>query len=221
MISAPVIESCQNSTGSQEAVECRHGPTDPPGISPQPSPQFMMDSDSYYISMEEEDKASGVMERQRQHTTTTTNTTTLLQQQIPYKTSSEEAQSSVNTSEEGEVDEIVGTKWSKWKECWDEIKSLLLELSEFNRKRNWKKKLLTVVIILSSILVFYDLIFRRDIQHWLTRFLEWMTVHPNGAVLAFILIFVISTRKYCWWMDLWMSGWINFNLRQHLTARAH
>jgi hypothetical protein len=74
-------------------------------------------------------------------------------------------------------------------------KSLLAELLEFVKKRPLKKKVLTVVIVVSSISVFIDLIFFGNIQNVLIAFLEWMVLHTALAVFAFIAIFVVSTRK--------------------------
>eukprot|EP00978_Attheya_sp_CCMP212_P038547 scaffold192017_cov55-Attheya_sp.AAC.1 len=71
--------------------------------------------------------------------------------------------------------------------------SLFVELLEFVKKRNWKKKVLTVFIMVSSLCVFVDLIFFGHIQKILLLFLEWMTTHTTLAVFAFIAIFVVST----------------------------
>jgi hypothetical protein len=73
--------------------------------------------------------------------------------------------------------------------------SLFVELLQFAKKRNWKKKVLTVSIMASSLCVFCDLIFFGHIQKFLLLFLEWMTTHTWLAVFAFIAMFVVSTRK--------------------------
>jgi hypothetical protein len=74
--------------------------------------------------------------------------------------------------------------------------SLFAELFDFAKKRHWKKKVLTLVIISSSACVFIDLIFFDHIRKFLIAFLQWMAVHTALAGLTFIAIFVISTRKY-------------------------
>ena len=77
----------------------------------------------------------------------------------------------------------------------DDDKTLIAELIDFAKNRNWKKKLLTVVIVTSSMGVFVDLIFFGNIQRLLVIFLEWMTTHTTLAVFCFLVIFVVSTRK--------------------------
>jgi hypothetical protein len=82
------------------------------------------------------------------------------------------------------------------REFWDELKSLVLELIQYGRHKCWKKKVLTVCLFLSSVLVFTDLIFFGYIVSWLEEFVMWMTYHSITAVFAFICIFVLSTREY-------------------------
>ena len=81
-------------------------------------------------------------------------------------------------------------------------KTLFAELFEFAKHRNWKKKLLTVVIVTSSVGVFIDLIFFGNIQSVLVTFLKWMADHTTLAVFAIILMFVVSTRKYHGWLAI-------------------
>jgi hypothetical protein len=81
-------------------------------------------------------------------------------------------------------------------EFWTELKSLAYELIEYGRQKTWKKKVLTVLLCVSSVLVFYDLIFGGYIISWLETFVTWMTFHSIMAVFAFVSIFVVSTREY-------------------------
>ena len=81
------------------------------------------------------------------------------------------------------------------KEFWSELKSLLAELIQHNKTKSKKKKFLTVIMIVSSLLVFYDLIFGGTIYGWLASFIHWMAEHEAQAVFAFIGIFVVSTRE--------------------------
>ena len=71
------------------------------------------------------------------------------------------------------------------------------ELSQHNivEHRNWKKKLLTVVIVTSPVVVFVVWICFGNIQNLLVNVLDWMAIHTTLAVFCFIFMFVISTRK--------------------------
>ena len=78
---------------------------------------------------------------------------------------------------------------------WDELKDLIKDLLEYGKAKTWKKKILAVTLCCSSVLVFYDLIFGHFIVEWLHAFMVWMTQHTAYAVLAFVAIFVVATRK--------------------------
>lgn len=80
-------------------------------------------------------------------------------------------------------------------ELWDEAKSLFKELVRYSRVKSWKKKVLTAIVALASLLVFYDLLFGNYIYTYLKYFIKWMTHHSIGAVFAFVAVLVISTRK--------------------------
>jgi hypothetical protein len=73
---------------------------------------------------------------------------------------------------------------------------MIVELLHFARNRNWKKKVLTVFIVGTSLLVFYDLLFLGHIRSWISSALEWMTLNPFGAVFSFILFFVVATLLF-------------------------
>ncbi|MGK3740322.1 MAG: hypothetical protein ACI90V_007172 [Bacillariaceae sp.] len=78
-----------------------------------------------------------------------------------------------------------------------ELKYLFKDLIEYGKAKTWKKKLLTVILFICSMVVFYDLIFGKQnyIVTWLHLFIVWMTKHYILSVFAFVGIFVLSTRK--------------------------
>jgi hypothetical protein len=81
-------------------------------------------------------------------------------------------------------------------EFWIEFKELVQELIHYGRTKTWKKKMLTVIVTVCSLFVFYDLVFGNVIIQYLEHFIHWMTEYSSVAVVAFVGIFVISTRKY-------------------------
>lgn len=83
-----------------------------------------------------------------------------------------------------------------FQDFWTELKALIIELIEYGRKKTWKKKLMTAFLMISSALVFYDLIFGNMIIGILEDFVFWMTSNPTFAVAAFVAIFVVCTRKF-------------------------
>jgi hypothetical protein len=94
------------------------------------------------------------------------------------------------------TEEVTMTTESPLKEFWNELKSLIKELIEYARYKSWKKKVLTAVVSVASVVVFWDLIFGEHIVSWLEEFVLWMTYHPSEAVFAFVAIFVVSTCEY-------------------------
>lgn len=80
-------------------------------------------------------------------------------------------------------------------ELWLEIKDLASELLEFVKYRCWKKKLLSVLLVISFCLVFYDLLFGKYIFTWLTEYVKWMKVNPIAGIFAYIGIFVLATVR--------------------------
>eukprot|EP00535_Pseudo-nitzschia_heimii_P010677 CAMPEP_0197179884 /NCGR_PEP_ID=MMETSP1423-20130617/4691_1 /TAXON_ID=476441 /ORGANISM="Pseudo-nitzschia heimii, Strain UNC1101" /LENGTH=437 /DNA_ID=CAMNT_0042629871 /DNA_START=250 /DNA_END=1563 /DNA_ORIENTATION=+ len=79
-----------------------------------------------------------------------------------------------------------------------ELKDLAADLIEYGKAKTWKKKILTVIFCLISMLVFFDLLFGRQdfIITWLHSFIVWMTTHHTAAVFAFVGIFVVSTLAF-------------------------
>ena len=86
----------------------------------------------------------------------------------------------------------------RWKEFKEELKSLFADLVEYGKAKTWKKKILTVLLCVVSVLVFYDLLFGKQdyIVTWLHAFIVWMTNHAAAAVFAFVGIFVVSTLAF-------------------------
>jgi uncharacterized membrane protein YdjX (TVP38/TMEM64 family) len=87
---------------------------------------------------------------------------------------------------------------SRLTEFTTELKYLFADLVEYGKAKTWKKKILTVLLLIVSMLVFYDLLFGRDdyIVTWLHAFIVWMTTHYAAAVFAFVGIFVLSTLAF-------------------------
>jgi hypothetical protein len=85
---------------------------------------------------------------------------------------------------------------SKWQRYRAEICDLFRELYQYGKNKSWKKKVLTVIVFCSSILVLHDLIFVGNIYIWLQEFILWMGDHIVEGIFAFIGIFVITTRAY-------------------------
>lgn len=77
----------------------------------------------------------------------------------------------------------------------EEARELLQELIEYSKAKTLKKKLLTVLVSVSSMLVFYDLLFGKIIITYLQHFILWMSNHHATAVLAFVALFVVATCK--------------------------
>ena len=78
---------------------------------------------------------------------------------------------------------------------WSELQSLTHELIQYSKAKSWKKKVLTVLVMTTSVLVFYDLLFGDYIIDRLEHFIQWMTENSTKAVVAFIALFVVSTCK--------------------------
>mmetsp|Transcript_4455 Transcript_4455/g.8198 ORF Transcript_4455/g.8198 Transcript_4455/m.8198 type:complete len:398 (-) Transcript_4455:2365-3558(-) len=85
---------------------------------------------------------------------------------------------------------------TKWQRCKAEICDVLHELLEYGKNKSWKKKILTVIVFCSSILVFYDLLFVGNISKWIESFILWMGDHIVEGIVAFIGIFIITTLVF-------------------------
>jgi hypothetical protein len=75
----------------------------------------------------------------------------------------------------------------------DELEELFWELMDFNRRRSWKKKALTVFMVASTVLVVVDLLFLGHIQHWIWSYAEWMSLHMIPGSLLFIVLLCACT----------------------------
>ena len=85
------------------------------------------------------------------------------------------------------------TRWQRWKA---EVCDLFHELVHYTKTKSWKKKVLTVVVCASSLFVFADLLFFGNIRRWLDAFIFWMGDHIVEGIVAFIGLFVVTTRTY-------------------------
>jgi uncharacterized membrane protein YdjX (TVP38/TMEM64 family) len=70
------------------------------------------------------------------------------------------------------------------------------ELMHFAKHRNWKKKVLSVLICISSFIVLIDLIFFHHVRNIIEAFLQWMTMHHFLAVLTFLVFFILATLLF-------------------------
>jgi uncharacterized membrane protein YdjX (TVP38/TMEM64 family) len=77
-----------------------------------------------------------------------------------------------------------------------EIRDLFHELVTYAKTKSWKKKVLTVLVSSSSLLVLVDLIFFGNIVHWLRDFILWMRTHIIQGIFAFIGLFVFTTLVF-------------------------
>lgn len=82
-------------------------------------------------------------------------------------------------------------RWQHWKA---EFCDLFHELVHYGKNKSLKKKILTVVVCASSLLVFADLIFFGNIVIWLQNFILWMGNNIGAGIFAFIGLFVVTTR---------------------------
>jgi uncharacterized membrane protein YdjX (TVP38/TMEM64 family) len=102
----------------------------------------------------------------------------------------------VNELQTPSEEEAIGS--SRLTEFKAELKYLFADLVEYSKAKTWKKKILTVLLCIVSMVVFYDLLFGRNdyIVTWLHAFIVWMTTHHAAAVFAFVGIFVLSTLAF-------------------------
>lgn len=82
-----------------------------------------------------------------------------------------------------------------FRDFWIELQELVQELAFYGKNKTWKKKIMAVLLLVSSVLVFSDLLFGDFIYTHLEHFIHWMASHAATAVLAFVGIFVLSTRE--------------------------
>jgi hypothetical protein len=91
--------------------------------------------------------------------------------------------------------QIMHRKTTRFQEFSKELSELVHDLLEYSKAKTWKKKCMALTLCLSSVLVFYDLLFGEYIVHFLQIFILWMSVHSIEAVFAFVGTFVVATCK--------------------------
>ena len=74
-------------------------------------------------------------------------------------------------------------------------KHILLELWEYVKQRAWQKKLLTVVVSITSGIVILDFLKFGYIKEGLRLFLAWMKEEPTLGFVAFICLFAFAIGK--------------------------
>ena len=75
-------------------------------------------------------------------------------------------------------------------------KHILLELWEYVKQRAWQKKLLTVVVSITSGIVILDFLKFGYIKEGLRLFLAWMKQEPTLGFVAFICLFAFAIGKH-------------------------
>ena len=70
---------------------------------------------------------------------------------------------------------------------------LISELMRLSKKQNWKKKLLSAVLMLIAIYIIIDLIFLGNVQNLVNDFLDWVARYPAPGVFVFIGIMILGT----------------------------
>jgi hypothetical protein len=93
---------------------------------------------------------------------------------------------------------ILHRKTTRYQDFLDELSELVKDLLEYSKAKTWKKKCMALILCLSSVLVFYDLLFGEYIVQFLKFFILWMSVHSIEAVFAFVGTFVVATCKWDW-----------------------
>jgi hypothetical protein len=91
---------------------------------------------------------------------------------------------------------ILRRKTTRFQVFSEELSELVQDLLEYSKAKTWKKKCMALILCLSSILVFYDLLFGEYIVQFLKIFILWMSVHSIEAVFAFVGTFVVATCKW-------------------------
>ena len=86
--------------------------------------------------------------------------------------------------------------------------ALSSELFHWYIHRSWKKKLLTILVVASSAIVLYDILF---CQGWrsqavVDRFLDWMRLHPVLGIYGYIGVLAVTSCKYLLICSLWLPS---------------
>jgi uncharacterized membrane protein YdjX (TVP38/TMEM64 family) len=75
----------------------------------------------------------------------------------------------------------------------DEVIELFWELMDFNRRRNWKKKVLAASMVVCTAFVVVDLLFLGNIKDVIHKFAAWMSLHIFPGTLLFIGLLTCCT----------------------------
>jgi uncharacterized membrane protein YdjX (TVP38/TMEM64 family) len=141
------------------------------------SPQHIGDARlSLYINMEE-----GRLKEEFDSTTTTT------------AASSTAATTAIATTTPPRTDSYGFLPSNESKSIKDELVELFWELMDFNRRRNWKKKVLAACMVVCTILVVVDLLFLGNIKYVIHKFAAWMALHIFPGTLLFIGLLTCCT----------------------------
>lgn len=70
---------------------------------------------------------------------------------------------------------------------------LFWDLMDYMKNRSWKKKVLTVVMVGTTFVVFFDLVFTHKIVGGLYQYAQWMKLHVFMGTFLFIALMVVST----------------------------
>jgi hypothetical protein len=111
----------------------------------------------------------------------------------PFETTANDASS--QQQQQQQQQQADGESMTMWIVTRDEFKALFRDLLDYTAKKNWKKKVMTLLVMSSSLAVFIDLLFLGHIQTLLQGFIFWMADNNVKAIFAFIVLFVVATRK--------------------------
>eukprot|EP00571_Detonula_confervacea_P010844 CAMPEP_0172301516 /NCGR_PEP_ID=MMETSP1058-20130122/3391_1 /TAXON_ID=83371 /ORGANISM="Detonula confervacea, Strain CCMP 353" /LENGTH=446 /DNA_ID=CAMNT_0013011659 /DNA_START=97 /DNA_END=1437 /DNA_ORIENTATION=+ len=92
-------------------------------------------------------------------------------------------------------DEENANQRTKDQQQWQQQPHIIKELFHFFTRRSWKKKLLTILVILTIIPVILDIfILRSDhVKDFLDSFLEWMAEYPLLGVWAYVFMVMLTS----------------------------
>ena len=76
--------------------------------------------------------------------------------------------------------------------------TLSKELFHWYVNRSWKKKLTAFLVLLSSGMVLYDILFCHGTksQEYVDQFLDWMRAHPVLGIYGYICVLALTSCKY-------------------------
>lgn len=74
--------------------------------------------------------------------------------------------------------------------------SFFWELIRFQKTRCWKKKAMTILVSLTSLYIFIDLLFLGNVQKGINVLLQWMDNNPVGASFSFVGTFIVTALLF-------------------------